>query len=124
MPPPGRDIHTAEQISRRAALGSALAAASALAAPAIAQTRERVARVWGEPGPYVGVFTNGLNEWAQRNAPGLHFEAEQIAWDQVYVKLTTDLAARRPPAQIHLFDPTTGRAFARGEARERSDRPA
>jgi hypothetical protein len=88
----------AMRISRRAAALSSAALATAaggLAAPAIAQTRERVARVWGEPGPYVGVFTNGLNEWAQRNAPGLRFEAEQIAWDQVYVKLTTDLAARR-----------------------------
>ncbi|GGG26940.1 hypothetical protein GCM10010964_13560 [Caldovatus sediminis] len=104
----------AEQISRRAALGSALAAAGALAAPAIAQTRERVARVWGEPGPYVGVFTNGLNEWAQRYAPGLRFEAEQIAWDQVYVKLTTDLAARRPPALISVESPIAYQLAAEG----------
>lgn len=105
------------RISRRAAaLGSvALAtAAGGLAAPAIAQTRERVARVWGEPGPYVGVFTNGLNEWAQRNAPGLRFEAEQIAWDQVYVKLTTDLAARRPPALISVESPIAYQLAAEG----------
>ncbi|MBX6374430.1 MAG: extracellular solute-binding protein [Acetobacteraceae bacterium] len=104
----------AVKVSRRAALGSALAAASTLAAPAIAQTRERVARVWGEPGPYVGVFTNALNEWAQRNAPGLRFEAEQIAWDQVYVKLTTDLAARRPPALISVESPIAYQLAAEG----------
>lgn len=83
--------------TRRAVLASGLAAGTMLAAPAFAQTRERVARVWGEPGPYIGVFANGLNEWAQKNAPGLRFEAEQIAWDAVYTKLATDLAARRPP---------------------------
>jgi ABC-type glycerol-3-phosphate transport system substrate-binding protein len=102
-------------ISRRAAIGSTLAgSAVALAAPSIAQTRERVARVWGEPGPYVGVFTNGLNEWAQRNAPGLRFEAEQIPWDQVYTKLATDLAARRPPALISVESPIAYQLAAEG----------
>lgn len=103
----------AADITRRGALGAAFAATS-LAAPAYAQTRERVARVWGEPGPYVGVFTNGLNEWAQRNAPGLRFEAEQIPWDQVYTKLATDLAARRPPALISVESPIAYQLAAEG----------
>lgn len=103
----------AAEITRRGALGAAIAA-TGLAAPAYAQTRERVARVWGEPGPYVGVFTNGLNEWAQRNAPGLRFEAEQIPWDQVYTKLATDLAARRPPALISVESPIAYQLAAEG----------
>lgn len=103
----------AAEITRRGALGAVLASTT-LAAPAYAQTRERVARVWGEPGPYVGVFTNGLNEWAQRNAPGLRFEAEQIPWDQVYTKLATDLAARRPPALISVESPIAYQLAAEG----------
>ena len=103
----------AAEITRRGTFGAAVAAAG-LAAPAYAQTRERVARVWGEPGPYVGVFTNGLNEWAQRNTPGLRFEAEQIPWDQVYTKLATDLAARRPPALISVESPIAYQLAAEG----------
>src|SRR5689334_14821606 len=103
----------AAEITRRGALGAVIASTT-LAAPAYAQTRERVARVWGEPGPYVGVFTNGLNEWAQRNAPGLRFEAEQIPWDQVYTKLATDLAARRPPALISVESPIAYQLAAEG----------
>lgn len=103
------------RLTRRAALASGLAATGGtLAAPAYAQTRERIARVWGEPGPYIGVFTNGLNEWAQRNAPGLRFEAEQIAWDAVYTKLATDLAARRPPALISVESPIAYQLAAEG----------
>jgi hypothetical protein len=56
----------------------------------------RVARVWGEPGPYGGVFVQGMNEWAQRNNAKIRFEVEQIPWDGVTVKLSTDLAARPP----------------------------
>ena len=103
----------AAEITRRGTFGAAVAAAG-LAAPAYAQTRERVARVWGEPGPYVGVFTNGLNEWAQRNTQGLRFEAEQIPWDQVYTKLATDLAARRPPALISVESPIAYQLAAEG----------
>jgi len=47
-------------VRRRALLAGA--AATALAAPAIAQGAPRVARVWGEPGPYGGVFVQGMNE--------------------------------------------------------------
>ena len=57
-------------------------------------------RVWGEPGPYGGVAVAAMNEWAQKNAPGLKFEIESIPWDGVYVKLMTDLAAT-PPAVAH-----------------------
>ena len=35
-------------------------------------------RVWGEPGPYGGVAVAAMNEWAQKNAPGLKFEIESI----------------------------------------------
>jgi multiple sugar transport system substrate-binding protein len=104
----------AHRLTRRSVLASGLAASTVLAAPAFAQTRERVARVWGEPGPYIGVFTNGLNEWAQKNAPGLRFEAEQIAWDAVYTKLATDLAARRPPALISVESPIAYQLAAEG----------
>jgi len=47
-------------VRRRALLAGA--AATALAAPAIAQGAPRVPRVWGEPGPYGGVFVQGMNE--------------------------------------------------------------
>ena len=62
-------------------------------------------RVWGEPGPYGGVAVAAMNEWAQKNAPALKFEIETIPWDGVYVKLMTDLAARRPPALISVESP-------------------
>ena len=62
-------------------------------------------RVWGEPGPYGGVAVAAMNEWAQKNAPGLKFEIETIPWDGVYVKLMTDLAARRPPGVISVESP-------------------
>ena len=62
-------------------------------------------RVWGEPGPYGGVAVAAMNEWSQKNAPGLKFEIETIPWDGVYVKLMTDLAARRPPALISVESP-------------------
>ncbi len=72
-----------------------------LTTPAVSQsTKSGTVRVWGEPGPYGGVAVAAMNEWAQRNAPGLKFEIESIPWDGVYVKLMTDLAARRPPALI------------------------
>ena len=63
-------------------------------------------RVWGEPGPYGGVAVAAMNDWAQKNAPGLKFEIETIPWDGVYVKLMTDLAARRPPALISVESPS------------------
>jgi ABC-type glycerol-3-phosphate transport system substrate-binding protein len=103
-----------ETATRRAVLASGLAAGSLMGAPAIAQPRDRVARIWGEPGPYIGVFTSALNEWAQKNAPGLRFEAEQIAWDAVYTKLATDLAARRPPALISVESPIAYQLAAEG----------
>ncbi len=92
--------------------GAALAAG--LAAPAIAQGGPRVARVWGEPGPYGGVFVQGMNEWAQRNNANIRFEVEQIPWDGVTVKLTTDLAARRPPALISVESPIAYQLAAEG----------
>src|SRR5437899_16801 len=53
----------------------ALAAAAAPRA-ALAQGKTGTVRVWGEPGPYGGVAVDGMNEWAQKNAPGLKFAIE------------------------------------------------
>ncbi len=99
---------------RRLLQGTATLAAAGLAAPAIAQTQPRVARVWGEPGPYGGVFVNGMNEWAQRSNANIRFEVEQIPWDGVTVKLATDLAARRPPALISVESPIAYQLAAEG----------
>ena len=41
-------------------------------------TKTGTVRVWGEPGPYGGVAVAAMNEWAQKNAPGLKFEIESI----------------------------------------------
>ena len=71
-------------------------------------------RVWGEPGPYGGVAVAAMNEWAQKNAPGLKFEIESIPWDGVYVKLMTDLAARRPPSLISVESPIAMQLMAEG----------
>ena len=77
-----------------------------LASRSFAQaSKSGTVRVWGEPGPYGGVAVAAMNEWAQKNAPGLKFEIETIPWDGVYVKLMTDLAARRPPALISVESP-------------------
>jgi ABC-type glycerol-3-phosphate transport system substrate-binding protein len=100
---------------RRLLQGTGAAAlATGLAAPALAQGSPRVARVWGEPGPYGGVFVQGMNEWAQRNNANIRFEVEQIPWDGVTVKLTTDLAARRPPALISVESPIAYQLAAEG----------
>ena len=89
-------------LTRRGFMAGSAAAAGGLAAagsvltrpssPARAQGKSGVVRVWGEPGPYAGVAVDGMNEWAQQNAPGLKFEIETIGWGSVYVKLMTDLA--------------------------------
>lgn len=71
-------------------------------------------RVWGEPGPYGGAGVAAMNEWAQKNAPGLKFEIETIPWDGVYVKLMTDLAARRPPSLISVESPIAMQLMAEG----------
>jgi len=77
-----------------------------LASRSFAQaSKSGTVRVWGEPGPYGGVAVAAMNEWAQKNAPALKFEIETIPWDGVYVKLMTDLAARRPPALISVESP-------------------
>jgi multiple sugar transport system substrate-binding protein len=94
--------------------GAGVALASGLSAPALAQGGPRVARVWGEPGPYGGVFVQGMNEWAQRNNANIRFEIEQIPWDGVTVKLATDLAARRPPALISVESPIAYQLAAEG----------
>lgn len=99
------------QATRRAVIG---ATAAGLAAPAYAQNTPRVARVWGEPGPYGGVYVQGMNEWAQRNNANIRFEVEQIPWDGVTVKLATDLAARRPPALISVESPIAYQLAAEG----------
>ena len=108
----------AMHLRRREVLGGLAATGLATAAgfgPAKAQsTRTGVVRVWGEPGPYGGVAVAAMNEWAQKNAPGLKFEIESIPWDGVYVKLMTDLAARRPPSLISVESPIAMQLMAEG----------
>jgi multiple sugar transport system substrate-binding protein len=77
-------------------------------------TKTGVVRVWGEPGPYGGVAVAAMNEWAQKNAPGLKFEIESIPWDGVYIKLMTDLAAKRPPSLISVESPIAMQLMAEG----------
>lgn len=77
-------------------------------------TKTGTVRVWGEPGPYGGVGVAAMNEWAQKNAPGLKFEIETIPWDNVYVKLMTDLAAKRPPSLISVESPIAMQMMAEG----------
>ena len=93
-----RSMH---RVRRREVLAGLAATGLATATgftPAKAQsTKTGTVRVWGEPGPYGGVAVAAMNEWAQKNAPGLKFEIESHSWDSVYVKLMTDLAAA-PPA--------------------------
>lgn len=103
------------RITRRAALAAGTGLAATLATPNLGRAQApRVARVWGEPGPYVGNYVAAMNEWAGRNNANVRFEAEQIAWDGVYVKLTTDLAARRPPALISVESPIAYQLAAEG----------
>jgi ABC-type glycerol-3-phosphate transport system substrate-binding protein len=99
------------RITRRIALATG---AATLAAPSVLRAQPRVARVWGEPGPYVGNYVGAMNEWATRSNANIRFEAEQIPWDGVYVKLTTDLAARRPPALISVESPIAYQLAAEG----------
>ena len=84
---------------------------------ALAQTRSTktgVVRVWGEPGPYGGVAVDAMNEWAGKFAPGLKFQIESLGWDSVYVKLMTDLAARRPASCISVESPIAMQLMAQG----------
>jgi multiple sugar transport system substrate-binding protein len=107
-------------LDRRTFLGGVAAAgasASGLlnATSAFGQsTKTGTVRVWGEPGPYGGVGVAAMNEWAQKNAPGLKFEIETIPWDGVYVKLMTDLAAKRPPSLISVESPIAMQMMAEG----------
>lgn len=106
------------RLSRRHFLTSAAvgAAGAALGAPAVlrAQGKTGTVRVWGEPGPYGGVAVDGMNEWAQKNAPGLKFAIETIPWSDVYAKLMTDLAAGRPAHCISVESPIAFQLMAEG----------
>jgi ABC-type glycerol-3-phosphate transport system substrate-binding protein len=112
--------NTRSLIDRRGFLGGAAAVgigAQSLftAGGASAQSSKTgTIRVWGEPGPYGGAGVAAMNEWAQKNAPGLKFEIETIPWDGVYVKLMTDLAARRPPSLISVESPIAMQLMAEG----------
>lgn len=111
-------LNTLGSIDRRTFLGGVAAAgAGGLlgASPSFAQSKKTgVVRVWGEPGPYGGVGVAAMNEWAKTHAPGLKFEIETIPWDGVYVKLMTDLAAKRPPALISVESPIAMQMMAEG----------
>jgi multiple sugar transport system substrate-binding protein len=112
--------YTRPLINRRGFIGGAAAVgigAKSLfsAGSASAQSSKTgTVRVWGEPGPYGGAGVAAMNEWAQKNAPGLKFEIETIPWDGVYVKLMTDLAARRPPSLISVESPIAMQLMAEG----------
>lgn len=99
---------------------AALSTGAALASSplhALAQTKSNktgVIRVWGEPGPYGAVGVEAMNEWASTNAPGLKFQIETLSWDSVYVKLMTDIAARRPPNCISVESPIAMQLMAQG----------
>lgn len=107
-------------LDRRTFLGGMAAAGASAgslfgASPSFGQsTKTGTVRVWGEPGPYGGVGVAAMNEWAQKNAPGLKFEIETIPWDGVYVKLMTDLAAKRPPSLISVESPIAMQMMAEG----------
>lgn len=81
---------------------------------ASAQGKSGTVRVWGEPGPYGAVAVDGMNEWAQKNAPGLKFAIETIPWSDVYPKLMTDLAAGRPAHCISVESPIAFQLMAEG----------
>jgi ABC-type glycerol-3-phosphate transport system substrate-binding protein len=97
--------------------GSAVAGTLVPALPAFAQAKSNASgtvRVWGEPGPYGGVAVDGMNEWASKFAPKLKFQIESLSWDSVYVKLMTDLAARRPANCISVESPIAMQLMAQG----------
>lgn len=103
-------------MNRRQFLRSTAAGAALLGLPAVApaQGKTGTIRVWGEPGPYGGVAVDGMNEWAQKNAPGLKFAIETIPWSDVYPKLMTDLAAGRPAHCISVESPIAFQLMAEG----------
>jgi len=107
-----RDLLTGTAVTAAglAAAGSMLTRPSS----ARAQGKSGVVRVWGEPGPYAGVAVDGMNEWAQKNAPGLKFDIETIGWGSVYVKLMTDLAAGQPANLISVESPLAYQLMAEG----------
>ena len=107
-----RHVRRREVLGGIAAMG--LTTAAGLGRAEAQSSRTGVVRVWGEPGPYGGVAVAAMNEWAQKNAPGLKFEIESIPWDGVYVKLMTDLAARRPPSLISVESPIAMQLMAEG----------
>ena len=98
-----------QPFTRRKFIGDmAVLGAGAAALPAWAQkpsTKTGTVRVWGEPGPYGGVAVDAMNEWAKKFAPGIVFKLETLAWDGVYIKLMTDLAAKNPAHCISVESP-------------------
>lgn len=103
-------------MNRRQFLRSAAAGAAAVGLPQVtrAQGKTGIVRVWGEPGPYGAVAVEGMNEWAQKNAPGLKFAIETIPWSDVYAKLMTDLAAGRPAHCVSVESPIAFQLMAEG----------
>lgn len=103
-------------MNRRQFLRSTAAGAAGLGLPtaARAQSKTGTVRVWGEPGPYGAVAVEGMNEWAQKHAPGLKFTLETIPWSDVYPKLMTDLAAGRPAHCISVESPIAFQLMAEG----------
>jgi ABC-type glycerol-3-phosphate transport system substrate-binding protein len=60
------------------------------------------------------VGVDAMNEWAQKNAPGLKFAIETLPWTDVYPKLMTDLAAGRPAGCISVESPIAFQLMAEG----------
>lgn len=103
-------------MNRRRFLKTTAAGAAVLGLPrgARAQGKTGTVRVWGEPGPYGAVAVEGMNEWAQKNAPGLKFAIETIPWSDVYPKLMTDLSAGRPAHCVSVESPIAFQLMAEG----------
>ena len=105
-----------QDVSRRHFLKTTAASAAVVGAPGLvrAQGKTGTVRVWGEPGPYGGVGVDAMNEWAQKNSPGLKFAIETLPWTDVYPKLMTDLAAGRPAGCISVESPIAFQLMAEG----------
>src|SRR5687768_8627781 len=96
-----------QDVSRRHFLKTTAASAAVVGAPGLvpAQGKTGTVQVWGEPGPYCGVGVYAMNEWAQKNAPGLKFTIETLPSTVVFPKLMTDLAAGRAAGCISVKSP-------------------
>ena len=73
--------------------------------PKLLATYDKLGVPLHERARLAGVAVDAMNEWAKKFAPGLTFKLETLAWDGVYVKLMTDLAAKNPAHCISVESP-------------------